>query len=119
MPFLTSPGDLSGSSDFFDVRNEFHRNAQGTLLVYDVTNLASFQSLSSWLGEHAKFGGKPAIVVVCANKTDEAKRVVTEAEGKKWAQAQGFVYFETSAKSGQNVNELFAALFKGISAAGK
>ena len=84
-----------------------------------MTNLASFQSLSNWLSEHHQFGARPSIVVVCANKVDEPKRAVSEADGKKWAQAQGFVYFETSAKSGQNVNELFAALFKGIAAAGK
>jgi GTPase SAR1 family protein len=85
--------------------------------VYDVTSGSSFSNLGSWLAEHSKHGGSPRMVVVCANKVDgEGKRVVSEAEGKKFAAAHGFAYFETSAKSGLNVNELFAALFKGIAA---
>lgn len=122
-------GDLSGSPDFFDVRNEFHSHAQGTLLVYDVHSLISFQNLSHWLDEHARFGGRPFLTIVCANKVDgevgngngegrgSVKRVVSEADGRRFAEKHGFTYFETSAKSGQNVNELFQALFKGIAAA--
>jgi small GTP-binding protein len=106
--------DLSGSSDLFLVRKDFHADTQGVLLVYDVTDAASFQALPRWVAEHAAHGGSPSIVVLCANKVDESARTVSEAEGKKYAVANGFIYMETSAKSGQNVDALFAAIFKGI-----
>jgi hypothetical protein len=45
---------------------------------------------------------------------DQKKRAVSESEGKRWAQSKGYMcmYMETSAESGQNVNEMFDAVFK-------
>jgi len=110
--------DLAGDPNLFEVRREFHANAQGVMLVYDVTDAASFSALPRWVAEHASHGGQPAVTVLCANKVDElatgGARAVSEAEGRRYAKENGFVYMETSAKSGQNVEQLFAALFKGI-----
>ena len=55
------------------VRNEFYKDAQGALLVYDVTNRASFEALSDWIIEMRTHLSKPqdldsVIFVVCANK---------------------------------------------------
>lgn len=118
--------DLAGAGDLFDVRKEFHANAQGVMLVYDVHDAASFSALPRWMEEHRSQGGAPLVVVLCANKCDapEAgsvgsaapppRRAVSEAEGRAYAASNGFVYMETSAKSGQNVDQLFEAIFKGI-----
>lgn len=48
--------DLAGSPDYLEVRNEFYKDSQAALLVYDVTNRPSFEGLSSWLAEAGKFG---------------------------------------------------------------
>ena len=56
-------------------------------------------------------GGLP--LVVCANKVDK-RRQVTEAEGKAWAAAHAFPYFETSAQSGANVTAVFESLFETV-----
>ena len=72
--------DLSGREEFFDVRNEFYKDTQGALLVFDVANRESFESLGSWLAEAKKFGlgAKGATpVIVVGNKVDK-KRVVDE-----------------------------------------
>ena len=45
---------------------------------------------------------------------DQKKRAVSESEGKRWAQSKGYMYMETSAESGQNVNEMFDAVFRGV-----
>jgi DnaJ family protein C protein 27 len=50
-------------------------------------------------------------IAVCANKTDK-KRLISEDEGRQFAQARGFQYFETSACSGTNVNDMFMFLFQ-------
>ena len=123
-PISAACRDLAGGPEMVEVRREFHREAQGVMLVYDVGDLGSFQALDRWMGEHSSQGGRPLVVVVCANKADgsgpaegspQVKRLVSEAEGKKSAQANGFMYMETSAKSGLNVDHMFAAMFKAIS----
>jgi DnaJ family protein C protein 27 len=65
--------DLSGHSEFFEVRNEFYKDTQGCLLVYDVTNRESFEQCDSWLTEAAKYGASPREmpIALCANKIGE------------------------------------------------
>ena len=43
--------DMSGNPEFFEVRNEFYKDASGGLLVYDVSNRKSFESLQEWVVE--------------------------------------------------------------------
>lgn len=107
--------DLSGHSEFFDIRNEFYKDAQGCLLVYDVSARESFEECDVWIAEATKFGANPREmpIALCANKTDK-KRVVSEDEGRQYANARGLHYFETSASSGQNVNEMFETLFASV-----
>lgn len=110
--------DLSGQPEFFQVRSEFYANTQGMLLVYDMTSVSSFACLPQWLRECKQFSpasSKPPIVALCANKSDmKKKRVVSEEQGRKFATDNGFTYFETSAKTGENVNEMFAFLFQAV-----
>ncbi|XP_007570783.1 dnaJ homolog subfamily C member 27 isoform X1 [Poecilia formosa] len=104
----------------FQVRNEFYKDSQGVLLVYDVGLRESFDALDSWLGEMKQEMGSQAnmdsiVFVVCANKVDLTKRrVVDEGEGRLWAESRGFHYFETSAQSGEGINEMFQAFFSSI-----
>jgi DnaJ family protein C protein 27 len=107
--------DLSGQPEFFEIRNEFYKDTQGVILVFDVASRESFEELDAWLSEAAKFGASPRDVtfVLCGNKVDK-KRVVSEDEGRQFAQNRGMVYFETSAQSGQNVPEMFEYLFQTI-----
>merc|ERR1712100_490234 len=100
--------DLAGAPEFFEVRNEFYKDTQGAILVYDVSKKQSFDALGAWVKELTKYAGKRKIeVAVCANKTDLSKRIVSEKEGKEWAQRHGYMYFETSASSGENVDAMF------------
>ena len=106
--------DLAGGPEYLEVRSEFYKDAQGAILVFDVTNQRSFIELELWHNEAIKYGAKDMVVVVCANKIDGGKRVVSEAEGKKWAMAKGFGYFETSAQTGQNITAMFDELFRDV-----
>uniref|UniRef100_A0A7S1CBJ8 Uncharacterized protein n=1 Tax=Bicosoecida sp. CB-2014 TaxID=1486930 RepID=A0A7S1CBJ8_9STRA len=105
--------DLSGHPEFFEIRNEFYRDTQGVILTYDVTNRASFDALGDWLEEASKYGAPSFVAFVAANKVDK-KRVVSTAEGRAWAEERGLQYFETSANSGQNVDDMFNTLFKTV-----
>ncbi|ELU13576.1 hypothetical protein CAPTEDRAFT_146879 [Capitella teleta] len=113
--------DMAGHPIFYEVRNEFYRDTQGVVLVYDVTNRASFEALESWLSEMKAEIGNPSdmdniVFIVCANKTDQ-KRQVEESDGRLWADAKGFHYFETSAQTGEGVNEMFQTMFESVLAA--
>ena len=84
-------------------------------MVYDVSVRESFEELDSWISEAAKFGAnlRELPTILCANKIDK-RRVVTEAEGRQYAESRGLVYFETSASNGTNVIEVFDCIFQAV-----
>ncbi|NXD02899.1 DJC27 protein, partial [Certhia familiaris] len=102
------------------VRNEFYKDTQGVLLVYDVGSKESFDSLDSWLAEMKQELGphgnmENVVFVVCANKVDACRlRVVDESEGRLWAESRGFLYWETSAQSGEGIQEMFQTFYSAI-----
>lgn len=108
--------DFAGHPIFYEVRNEFYRDTQGVILVYDVTNRESFRHLDDWLLEMRKFTSDTDnfIVAVCANKTDIGRRVISEDVGREYADKKGFLYFELSAYSGKGINEMFNQLFMDV-----
>lgn len=112
--------DMAGHPIFYEVRNEFYRDTQGALLVYDVCNRTSFESLEIWLKEMKQEIGdvkqmEKVFFCVCANKSDKSShRVIDEMEGRLWADSKGYHYFETSAQSGHGVTEMFDKLFQGL-----
>ena len=107
--------DLSGHPEFFEIRNEFYKDAQGCLLVYDVSARETFEECDAWLAEAAKFGANPREIPIalCANKVDK-RRVISEDEGRQFAASRGLNYFEISAMSGQNVVDMFDFLFQAV-----
>ena len=105
--------DLSGHSEFFEIRNEFYKDVQAIMLVYDSSLRESFDDLENWLAEATKYGAnvKELPIALCANKADK-KRVVGEEEGRAFANSKNMMYFETSAATGAGINEMFDYLFQ-------
>ena len=68
--------DFAGGAEYFEIRREFYSDAQGGLLVFDVSGRESFEALEGWLAEAKAQGADRAVLVVCANKTDCKKRTV-------------------------------------------
>mmetsp|Transcript_11100 Transcript_11100/g.12473 ORF Transcript_11100/g.12473 Transcript_11100/m.12473 type:complete len:126 (-) Transcript_11100:7-384(-) len=86
--------DLSGDKYYLDVRNEFYRESQILIMVYDMTNKRSFDALDMWLREVSKFGGESLPVYVCGTKGDlTSKKVVTTSEAKDWCNSRNFEGF--------------------------
>lgn len=108
--------DLSGHQEFFEIRNEFYKDTQGILLVYDMSCRDSFDELDSWLSEASKYGANPREIPVALVATKSDKRpAVSEEEGQQYAQARGLTFFETSSMTGDNVQEMFDFVFQAIS----
>jgi Ras-related protein Rab-2A len=76
--------------------------------VYDVTKRESFDHLTTWLGEARANGNDTMVIMLIGNKTDLAsKRAVTTEEGAEFARQNGLFFIETSAKTGDNIEEAF------------
>ncbi|GFH14472.1 uncharacterized protein HaLaN_10533, partial [Haematococcus lacustris] len=110
--------DLAGPAEYCEVRNEFYKDAQGCLLVYDVTSRTSFENLPAWLDEAREHKADNMVIFVAATKADNPTRKVSEKEGRDWATSQGFQFFEVSSCSGQAVRPLFLSLFARLLATG-
>lgn len=98
------------------VRKQFYSDTIGVVLVYDVNIKTTFENIPKWEKEAEQCGLdlSKCIVVVIGNKCDYKKREVKEQIGKEYAKSKGYQFFETSAKTGQNVNEAFKYLFEGL-----
>ena len=101
--------DTCGQEEYRSLIQNFYRNASLAILVYSIDNKTSFDNLEVWLNE-IKIKGNPDVrIFLVGNKNDlEEKREISTEQGKKFSEEQNFIEFiETSAKSGNNIQELF------------
>ena len=95
----------------------YFRNTQGIIIVYDITNSESFEDLNYWLDSvknniNSKFEDFPIIII--GNKIDSEEREVQFNEAELFAKSHNYPYFETSAKTGENIEEAFNYLIMQI-----
>ncbi|KAI8899511.1 ras family-domain-containing protein [Globomyces pollinis-pini] len=103
--------DTAGQESFRSISRAYYRGAIGCLLVFDVTRRDTFLHLLSWLEDVKQHGNDHIKTIVVANKCDLAhKRQVTREEGEAFAEKNGLLYLEASAKTGLNVEEAFTSL---------
>jgi Ras-related protein Rab-5C len=86
----------------------YYRGAAAAIVVYDITNAASFTRAKKWVQELQAQGNPNTIMALAGNKADllEARQVPAE-EAKAYAQENGLFFMETSAKTAINVNDVF------------
>ncbi|TIA92686.1 hypothetical protein E3P99_00454 [Wallemia hederae] len=84
------------------------RDSSVAVVVYDVTNQNSYDNTSKWIEEVRAERGNDVIIVLVGNKVDlsDGERVDTN-KAKEYCDENGLMFIETSAKSGQNVKQLF------------
>uniref|UniRef100_A0A803VNU1 small monomeric GTPase n=1 Tax=Ficedula albicollis TaxID=59894 RepID=A0A803VNU1_FICAL len=107
--------DTAGQERFHTLSTSYFRGAQGFVLVYDITNLKSFQSITIWISDIYEKAGEEVDVILLGNKCDkESERVVPKQKGEKLAWEYGMPFFETSAKENVNIEHAFSVLTKEI-----
>lgn len=91
----------------------YYRNANCAVVVYDITQPASFEKAKTWIRELQRQADPSIIIAICGNKSDlSPRRQVTEEEAKKYAEEEGLMWSETSAKTGDGVQEVFHDIAK-------
>ncbi|XP_030157006.1 ras-related protein Rab-26 [Lynx canadensis] len=105
--------DTAGQERFRSVTHAYYRDAHALLLLYDVTNKASFDNIQAWLTEIQDYAQHDVVLMLLGNKVDSAQeRVVKREDGEKLAKEYGLPFMETSAKTGLNVDLAFTAVAK-------
>ncbi|XP_042096268.1 ras-related protein Rab-26 isoform X5 [Ovis aries] len=105
--------DTAGQERFRSVTHAYYRDAHALLLLYDVTNKASFDSIQAWLTEIQEHAQDDVVLMLLGNKVDSAQeRAVKREDAEKLAKDYGLPFMETSAKTGLNVDLAFTAIAK-------
>jgi len=105
--------DTAGQERFHALGPIYYRDADGALLVYDITDEDSFQKVRNWVKELRKMLGGDIPIVIAGNKADmEKNRHVKEEDAEAYAQTVGATYIETSARLNRNVEQVFLELTK-------
>ena len=100
--------DTAGQERFRSIALSAIKSVNGIILVADLTKKSSFINIKMWLEDIQNNFNNPSLVLF-GNKADlTEKRQVSSEEAKKYAEENGLIYFETSAKTNQGINEGFA-----------
>ncbi|EIN07148.1 GTP binding protein [Punctularia strigosozonata HHB-11173 SS5] len=100
--------DTAGQERFRSLIPSYIRDSSVAIVVFDITNRASFLSTSKWIDDVRSERGNDVIIVLVGNKADLSdKRQVTLEEATTKSQEMNVMFMETSAKAGHNVKSLF------------
>ena len=98
--------DTSGQERYRSLASNFIKNADGILLMYDITDMETFKAISRWIKSIKEIKGNDCPIILIGNKCDlEEERKVSKKEGEKKAEENGFLFIETSCKDNINIEK--------------
>ena len=107
--------DTAGQERYKSIALNVIKDTHGILLMYDITEKATFESIPDWIQNIKDLKGDDFPLILLGNKIDlENERTVSKEEGQKLADEIGIQFFEISNKAGINIQEAGLALIKKI-----
>ena len=109
--------EIGGQQRFEFIRSTFYKGAAGALLVFDLTREHTYTEIRKWFTEIYQFAGESIPFVLIGNKADlieDVGVVIDRNEARNFAEKEGSIYIETSAKTGINVDQAFTELTRRI-----
>ena len=107
--------DTAGQDKFRAITRNYYKGASGIILIFDVTNINSYENIKKWIIEIKEEISDKVSIVLIGNKIDNVNgRKITREQGDKLAGEIGVKFFETSAKTGEGINESVFFLVKKI-----
>jgi small GTP-binding protein len=107
--------DTAGTEQYRSLTPVYFRQAAAAIIIYDITSRNSFDHIETWLNMFRGVCGDGGLIVIVGNKLDLVdNRRVERQEGEDWAAAKNCRYTETSAQTGEGVNELFHDLLDAL-----
>jgi Ras-related protein Rab-5C len=107
--------DTAGQEKYKSMIKMYYKNANAAIVVFDVTNIQSFEKAQSWVDELLENTNTNTVIALCGNKVDlEDSRKVSYDEGAYLAEKIGAFYIEVSAKKNINVEKMFEDILNRI-----
>lgn len=103
--------DTAGQERYHSLAPMYYRGAQAAIVVYDITNADTFARAKTWVRELQRQARPDIVIALAGNKSDlGTRRTVEYEEANAYAEENGLLFMETSAKNANNVNEIFLAI---------
>ena len=103
--------DTAGQERFRTITTSYYRSADAIMLVFDLTDDKSLRAIETWMEDVRLYSQRGVECVLIGNKCDlQDERRVDFKDAKAYADKNGFLYFETSAKSRVNVDKALTTL---------
>jgi Ras-related protein Rab-1A len=103
--------DTAGQERFRTITSSYYRGSHGIIIVYDITDMESFDNVKMWINEITRYAGENVGKMLIGNKRDlESKRVVQYNTAKAFADEHGIPFMEASAKDDLNVEQAFLSM---------
>ncbi|CAI9786165.1 unnamed protein product [Fraxinus pennsylvanica] len=103
--------DTAGQERFRTITSSYYRGAHGIIIVYDVTEIESFNNVKQWLNEIDRYANDSVCKLLVGNKCDLVENKVVDTQtAKAFADELGIPFLETSAKDAINVEQAFLTM---------
>ena len=107
--------DTAGQERYRNIASNYIKKADGILLVYNITDKDTFEGVKVWIKSIKEESGDSRPIILLGNKSDlNDKRMIKKEVGEDFAENEGIKFYETSCKTGENVEKAINDLVKQI-----